>query len=68
MDRKQFVEQEVGRILTITKPNLVRCEYINEGIEVCRVHCENGHMYNVHIGGDSLSAIVYDVFKAVMYK
>jgi hypothetical protein len=71
MDRKQFVEQELSRILKISKPNLVKCEYLqNEGInsETCRIHCKNGYIYDVSIGADSLCAIVYDVFKRMIYK
>jgi hypothetical protein len=68
MDRKIFVEQELSRILKIAKPNLVKCEYVeNEYGEICRIHCENGYTYDVCIECNSLSAIVYDVFNKMMY-
>ncbi len=70
MDRKQFVETELSRILKISKPNLVKCEYAHNsyGDEICKVHCENGYMYDIVIEANSLAAIVYDVFRQMMYK
>lgn len=70
MERKEFVEIELSRILRICKPNLVKCEYIQDPMygELCKVHCENGYTYNICIEANSLSAIVYDVFKQMMYK
>jgi hypothetical protein len=70
MDRKQFVEEELSRILKIAKPNLVKCEYAKNEFdeEICIVHCENGYTYDICIECNSLSAIVYDVFNKMMYK
>jgi hypothetical protein len=70
MEKKLFVEQELSRILSIAKPNFVKCEYVKDDIygEICRIHCENGYTYDVCIEANSLSAIVYDVFNKMMYK
>lgn len=70
MERKKFVEEKLSEILRISKPNLVKCEYLHDsfGEEICRVHCENSYTYDVCITANSLSAIVYDVFKQMMYK
>lgn len=71
MSRKEFVEIELTRILNIAKPNLIKCEHIvidNDEGEICKVHCENGYNYKIDITGDSLAAIVLDIFEAMAYK
>lgn len=70
MDRKQFVEEELSRILRIAKPNLVRCEYVVDKVngEIVYVHCENGYRYKICIEANSLAAIVCDVFNKMVYK
>lgn len=67
MDRKLFIEIELSRILNIAKPSLVKCEYLDEeNGEVCRVHCKNGHTYDIRVEANSLAAIVYDVSKIML--
>ena len=70
MDRKTFVNQELSKILRITKPHLVKCEYLENNAygEICRVHCENGYTYDICIEANSLSAIVCDVFNKMICK
>ncbi|MEG0898367.1 MAG: hypothetical protein RSF40_01475 [Oscillospiraceae bacterium] len=69
MDREEFV-LAVGELLRIAKPHLVSCEYetTEGGKENVKVICQNGYCYRVNVTGDSLCAIVEDVFGAMSGK
>jgi hypothetical protein len=69
MNKIEFVTK-VGKLLTVAKPHLIKCEYVKgtNGDEYVAVTCENGAVYHVNITANSLAAIAAEVFTQMMNK
>jgi len=80
MDKQDFADK-CGELLTMAKPHLVKCEYrlgkdilptqfrqVPDDGEYVVVTCENGYQYYISVTADSLSAIMIDIFTAMMNK
>jgi len=67
--KKQFIA-ELEKVFILGQPHFVSLEYFHEQDkgEFVIAKCENGAKYKVDVTGDSLPAMVYDIYLALRCK
>lgn len=69
MNKKQFVEYELSRVLRACNEDILACTYESiNGAEYVTVLFKNNAKYHVDVTADSLIAILYDVVKLIRSK